>query len=417
MPNNVSPKSPHLENAIVLIADDESLIRMQVRRVMEQAGYKVVETSNSEECLLTYVSLQPDIVLLDAVMAGMDGFECCKRLQMLPESYHAPVLMITGLDDKESVDLAFDSGASDYITKPIHWPLLLHRVRNLIQQSQIYRELEEANYTLELRVQARTQELEEALESLQIEAEERKKAEGKVRQSLAKEKDLSEMKSRLINTLSHEFRTPLSLISLASEFLEMKPNLAEPEKRSRKFSQIRVNVKRITRTLDDALMINRGESGQILFHTSLTNFVPFCQRLATEWEFLKGEKHTIKFQSFDNVYSIPIDMNLMEQALTHLFTNAIRYSPEGGEIMISIASQAKMLCFEISDRGIGIPEPDQSKIFDKFYRASNANSIPGSPGAGLGLSIVKQIIDLHNGKIKVESKLDQGTRITVILPR
>ncbi|CAN1212829.1 ATP-binding protein [Tumidithrix helvetica PCC 7403] len=417
MTNNLSPKSQQLEPALVLIADDESLMRMQVSRVMKQAGYQIVETSNGEECLLTYVRMQPDIVLLDAIMPEMDGFECCMRLQTLPENHHAPVLMITGLDDKKSVDLAFESGATDYITKPIHWPVLLHRVRRLIQQSQIYRRLEETNYTLELHVQARTQELEATLLRLQFEVEERKKAEEQVRQSLTKEKELSDMKSRLINTLSHEFRTPLSLISLASEFLEMKPNLTEPEKRSRKFSQIRANVKRITRILDDALTINRSESGNILFHTASVDFVSFCQRLVTEWQFLKEEKHELQFRAEEIPSAIPIDMGLLEQALTHLFVNAIRYSPEGGEVQIIVTAQPSFVSFQICDRGIGIPEEDRPKIFDKFYRASNANSIPGSPGAGLGLSIVKQVIDLHGGKIQVESEIDCGTKMTVILPR
>jgi two-component system, sensor histidine kinase and response regulator len=417
MPHTVNPKSPFLDAPVVLIADDENLIRLQIRRVMEQAGYRVVETSNGEECLLAYVSVQPDIVLLDAIMPEIDGFECCRRLQTLPENYHVPVLIITGLDDQESVDLAFASGASDYITKPIHWPVLLHRVRHLIKQSQIYRELEETNYGLELRVQARTQELEETLLRLQFEVEERKKAERQVRESLAKAKELSDLKSRLINTLSHEFRTPLSMISLASEFLEMKPHISEPEKRSQKFSQIKVNVKRITRILDDALTINRGESGHVLFHTSSIDFVSFCQKLVEEWEMLKGEKHILRFEPKELTASIPIDTGLIEQAFTHLFMNAIRYSPEGGEVLIAIASQSNLVSFEISDRGIGIPATDLPKIFDKFYRASNANSIPGSPGAGLGLSIVKQAIDLHNGKIKVESELDLGTHITVILPK
>ncbi|MBW4576450.1 MAG: PleD family two-component system response regulator [Aphanothece sp. CMT-3BRIN-NPC111] len=141
--------SPTQEPPVILIVDDDKITRLLLRRAMEKEGYKVLEVSNGEECLAIYQSQKPHIVLLDAMMPVMDGFTCCKQLQTLPGGDRTPVLIITALDDKESVDLAFEVGATDYITKPIHWPVLRQRVRRLLEQSQLYQQLEAANQELQ----------------------------------------------------------------------------------------------------------------------------------------------------------------------------------------------------------------------------------------------------------------------------
>jgi len=133
----------------ILVVDNDKSMRMLLRLALEQEGYQVAEASDGESCLAVYQRLQPDVVLLDALMPVMDGFTCCAQLQTLPGGDRIPVLMITVLDDPDSVDRAFEVGAIDYITKPIHWTVLRHRVRYLIQQSQLYRQLAEANREVE----------------------------------------------------------------------------------------------------------------------------------------------------------------------------------------------------------------------------------------------------------------------------
>ncbi|WP_009632311.1 response regulator [Synechocystis sp. PCC 7509] len=127
---------------LVLIVDDDRFMRLQLRRAMEQGGYTVVEAENGEQALASYIKLQPDIVLLDALMPVMNGFDCCRQMRCLPSRFHTPILMITALEDPESVDLAFEVGATDYVTKPIHWAVLRQRVRHLHQSSQAMVQLE-----------------------------------------------------------------------------------------------------------------------------------------------------------------------------------------------------------------------------------------------------------------------------------
>jgi len=156
------PEAP----SVILVVDDDPAMRQVLRRFMEKDGYQVVEAANGEQGLEAYKRLKPQLVLLDALMPVMDGFACCTQLQkLIVETAHedevvthvndlngaarTPVLMITGLDDQESVDRAFAVGASDYVTKPIHFAVLRQRVKRLIQQSQLYQKLEIANRELQ----------------------------------------------------------------------------------------------------------------------------------------------------------------------------------------------------------------------------------------------------------------------------
>ena len=134
---------------IVLVVDDDRITRQLLRRAMEQEGYQVVEAGNGEECLKAYQNYQPHIILIDAMMPVMDGFTCCTYLQKLPGGDRTPILMITSLDDKESIARAFAVGASEYVTKPIHWFVLLQRVRRLINQILLVEQLEAANLELQ----------------------------------------------------------------------------------------------------------------------------------------------------------------------------------------------------------------------------------------------------------------------------
>ena len=141
---------------LILIVDDDEFMRFQMCQVMEEDGYDFVEASDGEEGLTAYQLYHPDLVLLDAVMPVMDGFTCCTQLRALPGSELTPVLIVTGLEDPKSVDRAFEVGATDYITKPIHWAVLRHRVRRLLQESQIskekellYQQLQQANLELQ----------------------------------------------------------------------------------------------------------------------------------------------------------------------------------------------------------------------------------------------------------------------------
>lgn len=139
--------TPHRDPPLVLIVDDDQFMRIQLRHAMEQSGYQVAQASDGEQAVSVYLDQQPDIVLLDAMMPVMDGFACCQILRNLLNSQRVasklPILMITALEDQDSVDQAFAVGATDYITKPIHWAVLRQRVRRLLDASQAMEALQQ----------------------------------------------------------------------------------------------------------------------------------------------------------------------------------------------------------------------------------------------------------------------------------
>jgi diguanylate cyclase (GGDEF)-like protein len=134
---------------VILIIDDDNFVQMQLRLYLEREGYSIFMAKNAEEGLISFNKNQPDLILLDAIMPGMNGFDCCAEITGMPEAIYTPVLMITGLDDQHSVDLAFEAGAVDYVTKPIHWAVLRQRVKRLIQQARLQKQFETTNQILQ----------------------------------------------------------------------------------------------------------------------------------------------------------------------------------------------------------------------------------------------------------------------------
>ena len=129
------------EDCLILIVDDDRTMRNLLKIAMEEEGYRAIEAKNGQQCLEEYHRHQPDIVLLDAIMPEMDGFTCCQKLRSLNNNHYLPILMITALDDQDSIDQAFMAGATDYITKPIFWSVLSQRVHHLLLTCQALREL------------------------------------------------------------------------------------------------------------------------------------------------------------------------------------------------------------------------------------------------------------------------------------
>jgi len=137
------------DSPFILVVDDDKSMRVLLRKFMEKEGYQVAEAKNGEECLALFQQQPPNLVLLDAMMPVMDGFTCCTKLQTLPGGNQTLVLMITGLEDQASVDRAFEAGATDYVTKPIHWAVLRQRVRRLLRELKLSQQLEQANQELQ----------------------------------------------------------------------------------------------------------------------------------------------------------------------------------------------------------------------------------------------------------------------------
>ena len=241
----------------------------------------------------------------------------------------------------------------------------------------------------------------------------RKQVETEIQKALAKEKELSELKSRFVSMTSHEFRTPLAVISSSAEILKTFGHRLNEESKREHLECIQTYIGHTTQLLDDILLINKAETENLAFEPASLDLVPFCQVLTKEIQ-LSASNHTIVFSSNSQSNVIGnFDKKILRQILINLLSNAIKYSPNSAIVNFNLDITESIVIFSIQDQGIGIPEADQVKLFESFHRAKNVGDIPGS---GLGLSIVAKCVDLHKGAISVNSELGKGTTFIVKIP-
>jgi len=231
-------------------------------------------------------------------------------------------------------------------------------------------------------------------------------------EALQKEKELVELKSRFVSIASHEFRTPLSTISLATGLLKKHHKKITAAQFDNKLESIEKQVRHMTYLLDDILIIGKGEAGKILTNYSSISIEHFFTQTSREVE-QNFATHKIRLQLNCSIKEFNSDEKLLRNILTNLLTNAIKFSNYIKEVDLAISNTADHLKFEVADKGIGIGEEDMENIFTAFHRGSNVGTVQGT---GLGLSIVKKAVDLLHGEIKVKSKIGKGTLISVLLP-
>jgi signal transduction histidine kinase len=237
--------------------------------------------------------------------------------------------------------------------------------------------------------------------------------EAQLRESLAQEKELSELKSRIITTISHEYRTPLTTIASSTELLQIYSHKWDNSKQERHFQSILRAVERMTELVEEVLFVNQAQLENLEIQRSPIQVREFFQEILEEQQVTVGDKYSLNLTAEGEYSEGWLDGNLLRQIAVNLLSNAIKYSPEGGRIELRLNCDRDCLRFQVKDEGIGIPESDKPYLFESFRRANNVGNIPGT---GLGLSIVQKCVELHNGEIFFRSTQGKGTTFTVILP-
>jgi PAS domain S-box-containing protein len=240
--------------------------------------------------------------------------------------------------------------------------------------------------------------------------------ESELNQSFQKELQLMELKSRFVTMASHEFRTPLTTILSSVSLIARYEGTGEADKRAKHVRRIKQAVVDMKDILDDFLSMSRLEEGRIELRPEaftsdeltkqVDEIVNEMQRLAKP-----GQIITVKI---DVQQDVLLDKNMLRHVLTNVISNAIKFSPEQTPIDLHCKRSINQLILAVEDHGIGIPEHDQKHLFERFFRAQNADNIQGT---GLGLHIVKRYVDLSGGQVEVASELFKGTKITVMIPQ
>ncbi|HWB63713.1 MAG TPA: PAS domain-containing sensor histidine kinase [Chitinophagales bacterium] len=267
-------------------------------------------------------------------------------------------------------------------------------------------QIKQMNQDLERKVEDRTTMLRETLAQLE-------KSKDELAEALEREKELGDLKSRFVSTVSHEFRTPLSTIISSAGLIGKYQNADEVEKRERHINKIKDSVKHMNAMLEDLLSLGKLEEGLIKpvleeFECAsfMENFIGEMQEIAR-----KGQKITLQHPKGTTV--VCSDKRLLKNILINLVSNACKFSGEGAEIRISCKQSKNKLSISVQDAGIGISKEDREHLFERFFRARNASNIEGT---GLGLHIVSKYLELLKGKIYLHSDIGKGSIFTIEIP-
>jgi signal transduction histidine kinase len=329
---------------------------------------------------------------------------------------------VCGLDSEENLSIAFDlcivdgralDKFNDWVIaikkkqEPLFLPFLLITSKQDVGMStrHLWRSIDELIITPieKLELQARVEMLLQRRQlSLKLQS---------ANQDLER---LNKLKSHFISIASHELRNPLNLISGYAQLLIKNHHNFSSEQRQDLYQRIFKSVKNMKDTLNDVLLLTKGELAKQKFNLQPLDLNRFCRILVSDFQLSAGNSHQINLAIEDKPIIANVDRQLLERVLTNLLSNAIKYSPENGSIELELTTEGDKILLKVKDNGIGIPLKDKQQLFSSFYRASNVGKIPGT---GLGLAIVKQSIELQGGTITCESEVDRGTTFTVILPQ
>ncbi len=247
-----------------------------------------------------------------------------------------------------------------------------------------------------------------------VEAEAKlKQANQEVAAALEKEKELNELKTRFVSMISHEYRTPLTVILTSSSLLTKLYEMQDREGFDKFINKITVSVNTMTKLLEDVLLIGQSDTGSIKLNYKKISLLSVIDEIIEDTKQSYPKEQIFNIINNDNIHNINTDETLFKQILSNLITNASKYSSYGSLITIETKKSHSSMIITVEDNGIGISEEDQKHLFTLFHRGSNVGVVSGT---GLGLSIVKRFVDALDGKINLESEVGKGTKFSIELP-
>jgi signal transduction histidine kinase len=361
--------------ARILVVDDDPLARRSIRAMLERGYYQVETTAGGEAALALLPSFNPDLLLLDIQMPGMDGLEVCRQIREMPNGHLLPILFLTGYESPDIHAQAFQAKGDDFLRKPVFSPELIVRIRSLMRLKRLQAEvLAERDNLL----------------------------------------DLQKQREQLFEFIVHDLKNPLTAIQMGLELLDARDDNA-PTSRTQ-LERLRDTAHYMGRMIENILDIGRAEQvGLDLKRTriSLSHWIP---SLVKEVESQAQHRNHVLSWDCPEDLEIEADQEFLRRLMLNLLDNALKYSPSGSRTRIEARSGENGVRLKVRDQGRGIPAHLREQIFGKFVRLEEQGH-DNRAGSGLGLAFCQLVAEAHEGRIWVEDNPPKGSVFTVELPQ
>ncbi|HDR9184711.1 MULTISPECIES: hybrid sensor histidine kinase/response regulator [Burkholderia] len=361
----------NMDAPVVLVVDDTAANLGLVVDTLEAEGMRVAVARDGHEALRRAELVKPDLILLDVMMPGLDGFQTCRALKDNPVTRDIPVIFMTSLTQTEDKLTGFRVGAMDFVTKPLQMEEVAVRVQTHLKLHALQRLQQEQNARLEEEVKTRIQAQDALIEVL-----------NGVR--------------NVSNAIAHDLRTPLTELRSRLEVLLLGLRKKGDEDTLGQLEVAMTDVDRVIGIFNALLRLAEIDAGvrrsgfvKSDVVTILSDAVEFYQPVAE----LRGISLTLLLCSETEVLA-EVDPLLLAQAIGNLIDNALKYAQDNGEVEVSLCERGDRIEVTVSDDGPGIPFAERSKVTERFYRGDRSR---GTPGVGLGLALVKAVATLHHG--------------------
>ena len=360
----------------ILIVDDSAMARRQISFFLRKDGFEVFEAKSGEEALWLVHEVDPELILMDVSMDGMDGMETCRHLKADSADDHLPVIFLSAKGEREEIVAGFKSGAIDYIVKPFHPAESLTRIRTHLRVKKLAQLREK--HILEL-------------------------------------KHLNKTKDRILRIASHDLRNPVAAIAGLAEFLkEDCENLNDSQREI--IDCIDEAGKSVVSLLNELLDLSTLDKGEVELKKEPHNI---CELVRNLVPLFRGESErkniALSFECDPDIPQVLIDLQQFRRVVDNLISNAIKFTPSVGRVRVFVRVHPDEVGFHVEDTGPGIPEEEMDRLFKEFGRTSNLPT-GGEKSTGLGLCICQRIVDAHMGKVRFENLPEGGARFSVILP-
>jgi signal transduction histidine kinase len=367
----------HEENKKKILIVDDIPSNIQILAEAMRKDYQIIFATNGEEAIkIAITDPLPDLILLDIMLPDIDGYKVCQHLKNDDKTKEIPIIFITAKSEETDETKGFEFGGVDYIIKPFSIPIVKARVQTHIELKRKRDMLKEMADRLE---------------------------------------QLNQTKNKFLGIAAHDLRSPLGSVRGFSRLLiDELTGMLSPDQQEF-LDIIYQQSKHMLALVDDLLDVAVIESGNLDLRIAKNNIIEMIEKRIRLFQHKLNKKHINLTTKLDSIPEISFDQIRISQVMDNLLSNAIKFSPENGKIDVHVHKLEDRIRIDVIDEGPGIPLEHQPHIFGAFqkFRKKQAGT---EKSTGLGLSIVKRIIEAHNGSIRVVSAPDKGTTMSFTLP-